>query len=192
MCSKRELLPDERSVWDDYLDLAHLSPIRGKVCISNDIGYTKEQLSKILKTPPEIIVRAEGRMKELKMIVVNTSEVIEICNWKHYQSEYERQSQYRVTTKGYNKELHSKVTERIEENRIEENIIYNKHSIPPQREDVLKYCKERNNGVPIDDFIDHYTTNGWMRGKTKVKDWRACIRTWEKNHPAPQKQRGDI
>ena len=30
-------------------------------------------------------------------------------------------------------------------------------------------------------FIDHYEANGWMRGKNKVKDWKACVRTWKRN-----------
>ena len=30
-------------------------------------------------------------------------------------------------------------------------------------------------------FVDHYIANGWMRGKAKIKDWKACVRTWEKN-----------
>ena len=30
-----------------------------------------------------------------------------------------------------------------------------------------------------EEFIDHYEANGWMRGNTKIKDWKACVRTWE-------------
>ena len=52
---------------------------------------------------------------------------------------------------------------------------------PPNLEEVTAYCKERNNSVNPQQFIDHYTANGWYRGKTKIKDWRACVRTWEKN-----------
>lgn len=102
-CSKRQLAPDERSVWDDYLDLAQLSPIRGKVCVAIDIGYTQEQLSKILKTPISIISRAEHNLLKLKMIEIDKNRVIILLNWKKYQSEYNRQLQYRVTSKG-NKE----------------------------------------------------------------------------------------
>jgi len=52
---------------------------------------------------------------------------------------------------------------------------------PPSLEEVKTYCQERLNFVDPQNFIDHYTTNGWMRGKTKVKCWKACVRTWEKN-----------
>lgn len=46
--------------------------------------------------------------------------------------------------------------------------------------EVAEYCHQRNNQVDPQSFIDHYESNGWMRGKTKIKDWKACVRTWEK------------
>jgi len=51
--------------------------------------------------------------------------------------------------------------------------------IPPTVQDVSAYCAIRNNGVNPHEFINHYEANGWMRGKNKIKDWRACVRTWE-------------
>lgn len=56
-----------------------------------------------------------------------------------------------------------------------------KRFIPPTLSEITAYCQERQNGIDPQKFIDHYTANGWMRGKTKVKDWKACVRTWEKN-----------
>ena len=53
--------------------------------------------------------------------------------------------------------------------------------IPPSREEVQAYCKERNNNVDAERFIDYYTSNGWMVGKNKMKDWKASVRTWERN-----------
>jgi hypothetical protein len=32
--------------------------------------------------------------------------------------------------------------------------------------------------------VDYYTARGWMLGKAKMKDWRAAVRTWEKNQRA--------
>ena len=51
----------------------------------------------------------------------------------------------------------------------------------PTLEEVKTYCKERNNNVSPTDFIDYYESIGWVRGKTPIKDWKACVRTWEKN-----------
>lgn len=53
--------------------------------------------------------------------------------------------------------------------------------IPPTIEEVSAYCIERGNSVNPQRFIDHYTSNGWMVGKNKMKDWKAAVRTWERN-----------
>jgi hypothetical protein len=51
--------------------------------------------------------------------------------------------------------------------------------IPPTLDMVTAYCAERNNGIEPQAFIDHYEANGWQRGKTRIRDWQATIRTWE-------------
>ncbi len=67
---------------------------------------------------------------------------------------------------------------------------------PPTVEEVAAYCLERGNHVDAQRFVDYYTANGWMRGKTKIKDWRACVRTWERGpvgggfqRPQPERSR---
>lgn len=55
-----------------------------------------------------------------------------------------------------------------------------KKFIPPTLEEVKDYCFERNNQVDAEAFIDFYTSKGWMVGKNPMKDWKACVRTWEK------------
>lgn len=52
---------------------------------------------------------------------------------------------------------------------------------PPTVQEVQEYCIERQNTVDPQRFIDHYEANGWMVGKTKMKDWKAAVRNWEKN-----------
>lgn len=55
-----------------------------------------------------------------------------------------------------------------------------KATIPPLKERVESYCKERKNNIDPEAFIDHYEATGRMKWKNKVKDWQATIRTWEK------------
>jgi DNA-binding HxlR family transcriptional regulator len=50
---------------------------------------------------------------------------------------------------------------------------------PPSIEDVENYCKERNNGVNPQQFVDFYESKGWKVGNQTMKDWKACVRTWE-------------
>lgn len=58
--------------------------------------------------------------------------------------------------------------------------------IPPTIEQVQEYCKERNNTVDAEKFVNHYAASNWFRGKTKIKNWKACVITWEKNEKDKQ------
>lgn len=51
----------------------------------------------------------------------------------------------------------------------------------PSLEEVRSYCLERNNNVDPEAFISFYESKGWMVGKNKMKDWKAAVRTWERN-----------
>ena len=51
----------------------------------------------------------------------------------------------------------------------------------PTVSEIKEYCKERKNNVDAEKFFNHYESNGWMVGKTKMKNWQAAVRNWEKN-----------
>lgn len=53
---------------------------------------------------------------------------------------------------------------------------------PPTVEEVRAYCMEQRNGVDPESFIDFYASKGWMVGKNPMKDWKACVRTWERRN----------
>ena len=48
--------------------------------------------------------------------------------------------------------------------------------------DIKKYCLERKNNVDCETFYDFYESKNWFIGKNKMKNWKACIRTWEKRN----------
>lgn len=50
----------------------------------------------------------------------------------------------------------------------------------PTEEEVRGYCRERGNGVDARRFCDFYESKGWRVGNQPMKDWRACVRTWER------------
>ena len=59
-----------------------------------------------------------------------------------------------------------------------------KRFIPPTEDMVVDYCLSRDRDVEdahrfAQRFVDYYTSNGWMVGKNKMKDWKAAVRTWE-------------
>ena len=49
---------------------------------------------------------------------------------------------------------------------------------PPTLEEVRKYVREKGYSIDPEQFFDYYTANGWFQGKAKIKDWKACVRTW--------------
>lgn len=57
-----------------------------------------------------------------------------------------------------------------------------KRFTPPSVEEVKQYCKDRNNSVDPESFVDFYSSKGWMIGKNKMKDWKAAVRTWEQHN----------
>lgn len=68
-----------------------------------------------------------------------------------------------------------------------ENNKKKKRFIPPTVEDVKAYCEERGNSIDAETFVNFYASKGWLVGKSPMKDWKACVRTWEKNEAKPNK-----
>ena len=69
------------------------------------------------------------------------------------------------------------------ENKSKENKNINSSSkscrfTPPTTEEVEVYIKEKGYTFTAEAFIDHYTSNGWMVGRNKMKDWKAAVRNW--------------
>lgn len=72
-------------------------------------------------------------------------------------------------------------------NNTDINNIYNsdtpkKTFKKPTVEEIRAYCTERKNKVDPERFFDFYESKGWKVGKSAMKDWRACVRTWEKQN----------
>lgn len=73
-----------------------------------------------------------------------------------------------------------------DKNSIDKNSINKKRKeekrkkfVKPTIEEIEEYCSERNNGINANAFYDFYESKDWYVGKNKMKNWKACIRTWE-------------
>ncbi len=49
---------------------------------------------------------------------------------------------------------------------------------PPTLEEVKNYIQEKQYPIDPVKFFNHYETSDWYRGKNKIKNWKACTRTW--------------
>ena len=63
-----------------------------------------------------------------------------------------------------------------------DNIEPTKRFKKPTIEEIQAYCDERNNGIDAERFYDYYESKGWKVGKAPMKDWKASVRTWERNN----------
>jgi hypothetical protein len=54
--------------------------------------------------------------------------------------------------------------------------------VKPTIDEIRLYCKERQNNVNPEKWLNHYESNGWKVGKNSMKDWKAAVRTWETNN----------
>lgn len=100
---------------------------------------------------------------------------------------YENNNHRLEVVKPNKKEKENK-TENITEKEKEKRTRFE----PPSPEEVKAYCKERNNNVDPDRFIDFYASKGWKVGNQPMKDWKACVRTWERrdDRASPKEEKG--
>jgi len=79
------------------------------------------------------------------------------------------------------KETSKQDLKKLKTNKNKEIIITNKNNNKkPSVQEIKDYCLERNNGIDAEQFFDFYESKGWLVGKTKMKNWQAAVRTWEK------------
>lgn len=55
---------------------------------------------------------------------------------------------------------------------------FQKPTIP----EIDAYCRERGNSIDAEEFFNFYESKGWVIGKSPMKDWKACVNTWERNN----------
>lgn len=92
-----------------------------------------------------------------------------------------------INTNSNNDDNNKRLNEENKENQpkglfseIEENI-KPKRFIKPTIEQITSYCKERGNNIDAQSFYDYYESVGWKVGNKPMKEWRAAVRTWERN-----------
>ena len=85
-------------------------------------------------------------------------------------------------------------TLKVKESKVNDssskNIVPLKRFIPPTVEEIKAYCDERGSYfIDPQYFVDYYEARGWMLKKNqKMVDWKATVRTWEKNKRERQRE----
>jgi predicted phage replisome organizer len=169
----------------------------GELRFSDAIPYDESMLSVITNTNVDIVRAAMTMFINLHMIELLDDKTI-------FMSEVERLTGSETATAvrvrkhraingkhpallQCNSEVTKCNTEKEKEKEIETEIegIRGKPALkrfaPPAIDDVKAYCVERKNTVDPEHWFSYYEANGWMVGRNKMKDWKASVRTWEKN-----------
>lgn len=210
-----ESMPDGDAIiviWFKILMLAGNVNDGGSVYFTQDIPYTEQMLATVFNRPLTTIQLAMKTFEEFGMIEI-VDDIIQVSNWEKYQNvdgleRIREQTRLRVAKHREKKKLECNATGNATvtqsnaididiDKELEEDIKSKAKStrfVPPTLEQVQDYCKERNNNVDAERFIDFYESKGWMVGKNKMKDWKACVRTWEKRDakPAPKQEEDNL
>ena len=169
----------------------------GSLRFSDEVPYNDEMLSIITNTNIDIVRSAVKIFAELHMMDVlddGTLYMREVETMIGSASASEnalRQARYRERKKEEVTvpllDCNTDVTKSNESKSKSKS--KKKNNIPPSLEEVTAYCNERHNKIDPQTFIDFYESKGWMVGKNKMKDWKACVRTWERSEVRLQSRR---
>jgi hypothetical protein len=113
------------------------------------------------------------KLKTTNELTIKTSSqgtIIEVVNYAKYQLTTNETANERPTND------QQTTTNKNDKKEKNERSIF----IEPTYIEILEYCAERKNGVDVNKFLNFYSSKGWMVGKNKMIDWKACVRTWEK------------
>ena len=145
------------------------SLITSRLKIAENTGVQESKVERILN-----YLKNEQQIEQQSF---NKYRIISICKWDMYQ-QTEQQIEQPVNSKRTASEQQVNTNKNDKNDKNIKNTKYKAFS-EPDLEEVSQYCISRNNSINAQVFIDHYTANGWMVGKNKMKDWKAAVRTWE-------------
>ena len=175
----------------------------GNLRFSEQIPYNEDMLSTITNTNIHVVRAAIEVFTKLNMMEIlddGTYYMNEVNRMIGYASDSDnaiRQRRYRERKKiNALRNVTGCVTKSNESKSIEIELeldkeleLDNKESkpkktkfTPPSIEEVKAYCDERGNNVDPEKFVAYYQSNGWRVGRNPMKDFKAAIRTWEKNN----------
>lgn len=171
----------------------------GRLMFNERIPYNANLLSKIVRHNVDVVEKAIKVFKELDLIEILDNGAIYMLDIQNYigqsSTEADRKRLYRTKVNDEKLKIGQmsvkcpdKTPPEIE---IEKEIEIKKENTKrkftkPTIEEIQEYCKERNNGINAEAFYDFYESKDWYVGKNKMKDWKACVRTWEQRNTKPK------
>ena len=169
----------------------------GRLVFNDRIPYSADMLSSITGHQVGTIKQALSIFKDLGLIDVLDNGAIYMLDIQNFigkgSSEADRKREYRQRIEEERTNVQTNfrqisTRDRDRERDRDRDVVDKPQQThtrftPPTLEEVKAYCIERNNNIDAEYFIDFQEARGWVlsNGK-KMKDWKATIRTWERNN----------
>lgn len=141
--------------------------------------YRQRKALKTLQSFGLVVTKAKGipAKRYIKIIEAQVMALFDIQDSSNLTSSSEKIKELAIEELDGNKNRETRTTTRTNKEKGTA-----KRFTPPTVDEVRAYCQERQNGINAEHFIDYYEARGWELSKgRKIKDWKACIRTWERN-----------
>lgn len=183
----------------------------GNLRFSDEIPYNEEMLSTITNTNIDVVRNAINIFTELRMMELMDDgtfymrEVEKMIGGETYWARRKREQRDQINllpepeeigqcptlsnecptcpSKSIEKELETEIETDTEKRESKRRVF-----VPPTVDEVRSYCQERLSTVNPEKFVDYYTSNGWMVGKSKMRDWKSTVRNWERRDQEQFKQ----
>lgn len=206
-----ETLPDSDAIivmWIKLLCLAGSINDNGCIYFTKEIPYTEQMLSTQFNMPITTVQLALQTFEQFGMVEV-IDNIMMISNWEKYQNidglekireqnrlrniEYRKRQKEKLLTHDVTVTSHDGTD--IEEDKKEDiknkkkEINKSKRFIKPTLDEIKSYINENNLNVNAQYWYDYYESNGWKVGKNSMKDWKACVRRWNKTEMSDLKGR---
>lgn len=175
----------------------------GKLVVNDRIPYNAEMLASVTGHQIGTVKQALSIFKDLGLIDVLENGAIYMLDIQNFigrgSSEADRKREYRQRIESDRTNVQTNLRQISDKNppeielEIEKEIkieidssaksttTKRKRFEKPTLSEIKAYCIERGNKVDAQHFYDYYESNGWKVGKNSMKDWKAAVRTWEKN-----------
>ncbi len=173
---------------DKELSLKAKGLLSVMLSLPEDWNYTISGLSAILKDGERGVKTSLDELKKLKYLKVIKIKPTKECNEIRYEYViYERPYQDIQYQGVQNVGLHSvgqiNTNKEITKTKEKEKILKKENFTKPTEDEIKQYCEEKGySNIDVEYFIDYYESNGWLVGRTKMKDWKATIRNWNRRN----------
>lgn len=175
----------------------------GNLRFSEEIPYNEQMLATITNTNIDIVRSAIKVFTGLHMMDIlddgtyHMKEVQKLIGSETYWAQKKREAREKQlavgnfptlsnscpTCPGKSKELELEKELELDINTsapAQDGNTKTKRFVKPTVDEIREYCEERGNTIDPEQFFDFYESKGWVVGKSPMKDWKSCVRTWER------------